>query len=70
MLKDSSTLCAFLALLTGPPVLDRFLLHGGTDVDHLNAHALQLNLTRILVQIDPLVLPDTVHGIVVKVLLS
>ena len=66
MLKTSLTLCAFLALWTGPPVLKRFLLHSGTDVDNLNVHALQLNLTRILVQIDPFVLPHTVHCIVVK----
>ena len=65
-LKTSSTLCAFLALLTGPPVLDRLLLHKGTDVDHLSVHSLRLNLERVLVQIDPSVLPDTVHGIMVK----
>ena len=54
MLKTSSTLCAFLALLTGPPVLNCFLLHSEADVDHSNTHSLQLNLTRVLVQTDPL----------------
>ena len=44
MLKTSSMLFTFLALLTCPPVLDRLLLHNETDVDPLNAHALQLNL--------------------------
>ena len=66
MLKTSLTLCAFLALLTGPPVLDCFLLHSEADVDHLSVHALQLNLKRVLVQADPLVLSDTVHDAVVK----
>ena len=59
-------LFTFLALLTGPPVLDRFILHSETDVDHLNAHSLQLNLTRVLVQTSPHVLPDTVHDAVIK----
>ena len=66
MLKTSSTLCAFLALLTGPPFLDRLILHSETDVDHLKVHSLQLNLERILVQTIPLVLSDTVHDAVIK----
>ena len=66
MLKTSSTLCAFLTLLTGPPVLNRFILHSETDVDHLSVHALQLNLKCVLVQTDPLVLPDAVHCVMVK----
>ena len=66
MLKTSSMLSTFLALLTGPPVLDRLILHSETDVDHLNVHSLQLNLERVLVQTIPLVLSVTVHDAVTK----
>ena len=40
MLKTSSTLCAFLTLLTGLRVLNPFILHSETDVDDLSVHAL------------------------------
>ena len=52
MLKTSSTLCALWTLLTGLPVLNRFILHSETE--------------RVLVQTNPFVLPDTAHGIMVK----
>ena len=52
--------------MTGPPVLDRFLLHSEADVNHLSVHSLQLNLERVLVQTNPHVLPDTVHDAVIK----
>ena len=56
----------FVAFFTGPSVLDRFILHSETDLNHLNAHSLRLNLTRVHVQIDPPVLPDAVHCIMVE----
>ena len=52
MLKTSSTLCAFLTLLTGPPVLDpSHLLHSEAGVDHLSVHSLRLNLEHVPLQI-------------------
>ena len=42
------------------------LLHSEAGVDHLRVHSLRLNLERVLVQIDPSVLPDTVHDAVIK----
>ena len=42
------------------------LLHSEAGVDHLSVHSLRLNLECVLVQIDPSVLPDTVHDAVIK----